>query len=96
MSWSGYRPAAEWGLARGFSSALLFLDLDKAFEHIRHDVWLQAAVRTGSPVRHLKLLVELYRCPHVSSLNDAVPNPVCTLQAVPPGCHSATSMLQLV
>eukprot|EP00959_Pyramimonas_sp_CCMP1952_P375591 7866304-Pyramimonas_sp.AAC.1 len=81
---------AEWAATKGFSSGLVLLDLQKAFEHVSHAELLSAAQRTNFPIRQLKLLVELYRSPRVLSLNDAVSQPLVANQAVLPGCHFAT------
>ena len=87
---------AEWAATKGFSSGLILLDLQKAFEHVIHFELLAAAQRSGFPLRQLKLLLELYRSPRVLSLNDAISKPLHATQTVLPGCQFATVLLQLV
>ncbi|CAK0802136.1 unnamed protein product, partial [Prorocentrum cordatum] len=63
---------------------------------VPHARLLAAAIATNFPLRQLKLLIQLYRAPRILDLDGRASEFIHTLQAVIPGCHFATLMLQLV
>ena len=95
---------SEWATVQGernqapeaWASASVFLDLLKAFETIRHERLLDAAMFYGFPLWQLKLCIQLYRAPRYLTLQNVVSSPVSTLQAVLPGHGPATTLVRLI
>ena len=92
--WATFKQEVDGGQER-WASAQVLLDLVKAFEQIKHDVLLEAAIKYDFPLWQLKLQVELFRAPRWLAIGQCFAPPVVAHQAILPGDGWATSLLKL-
>ena len=88
--------SSERVVSQHLRAGTVLLDLRRAFKRIRHGVLLDAARKSGFPLRQLRLLIAAHRSPRALEYAGVSSVPTETQQAVLAGCQFATLCLQMV
>ena len=87
---------AEVARARGQESASTLLDMVKCYEKIQHVVVIEAARRTGFPLRVVRLCLAIYAGRRVISVDGALTKTFRLGTSIVAGCAFATTLLRVV
>ena len=87
---------AEWARGLGLDSALVLLDLWKAFEQARFQDLINAGIKWNFPMRLLRVALMTYAAPRVLEIEKAHSEQIKTWQGILPGCVYATTLLRLL
>ena len=76
-------------------SASLFVDIEKCFEHINHQQIIDAAAKTGFPLKLLRWLLAAYRNKRRITLEGFCGKETTVKNGIIAGCHFSTMLLRM-
>ena len=85
---------SELAARMGLVSCSGLFDLTKAYERVRHDLLVPAAIEAGIPWTWLRLVLWVYAGPRVAVLEGAVSAELATDTTIVAGCSGATTLLK--